>query len=254
MAHPTETDLAKQPPLTAQEMAREEQFAMERKERGDKQAEQEFKSKLEGFINRATPDELRKFMDMACQNSPEAQKDYAQMKGYFNRVACDMMKSPKKTQEHSDSVRIPEVKNIVAITTTAFEEKSMVRGNPVDVLNTDAYIALQSYKDGSNPERLLQLLSREDLAGLGKRKQEARGELEKQKIYIVNSGNYPQGYDSAVTFHEEAFRKQEEAILAKHRPEAEAFVKSLNTDRGRSLVDNTEMAMVEFGMKQSIRA
>lgn len=119
------------------------------------------------------------------------------------------------------------------------------------MLSTDAYIALKSAE--TNPDALANFLASDDLSALESRKRQARNELEKQKIHIINSGNYPQGWDSAINLHEETFKKQSEAIIAKHRPNTETFKKSLNTDQGRYLLENTERVIIESGIKSNIR-
>lgn len=119
------------------------------------------------------------------------------------------------------------------------------------MLSTEAYVALKTTK--TNPDALAKFLASDDLSSLESRKRQARDELEKQKIHLINSGNYPQGWDSAVNFHEESFKKQAEVIVAKHRPNAEVFKKSLNTDQGRYLLENTERVLIESGIKSNIR-
>ena len=119
------------------------------------------------------------------------------------------------------------------------------------MLSTEAYVALKSTE--TNPDTLARFLASDELSVLDIKKREDRAELEKQKIYIVNSGNYPQGWDSAINLHEETFKKQSEAIIMKHRPNTETFKKSLNTDQGRYLLENTERVLIESGIKSNIR-
>ena len=65
-----------------------------------------------------------------------------------------------------------------------------MNGVSVPMLSTDVYVALKSAE--TNPDALANFLASDDLSALESRKRQARDELEKQKIYIINSGNYPQ--------------------------------------------------------------
>lgn len=75
MSHPQDK-LPNQTPRTAEEMVRAERLARERKERGDREAMNELSSQMEGFIQNASPDNLRRFITIVCAGSPEAQKEY----------------------------------------------------------------------------------------------------------------------------------------------------------------------------------
>ena len=254
---PTQEKLPNQIPRTAEEMVRAEHLARERKERGDREAMTELSTQMEGFIQNASPDNLRRFITIVCAGSPEAQKEYGQLCTYFNTKALELAKHPKAgknpdqkpTTEHS-AERITE-RPAEPLVFSKFETKGDVNGVSVPMLSTEAYVALKTTE--TNPDALAKFIASDDLSSLESRKRQARDELEKQKIHIINSGNYPQGWDSAVNFHEESFKKQAEVIVAKHRPNAEAFKKSLNTDQGRYLLENTERVLIESGIKSNIR-
>lgn len=65
-----------------------------------------------------------------------------------------------------------------------------MNGVSVPMLSTEAYVALKSTE--TNPDALAKFLASDDLFTLESHKRQARDELEKQKIFIINSGNYPQ--------------------------------------------------------------
>ena len=108
MSHPQEK-LPNQIPKTAEEMIRAEHLARERKERGDREAMTQLSLQMEGFIQNATPDNLRNFITIVCAGSPEAQEEYGKLCSYFNTKALELTKRPKTgkspeqkmTAEHS---------------------------------------------------------------------------------------------------------------------------------------------------------
>lgn len=249
--------LPNQIPRTAEEMLRAERLARERKERGDQEAMKELSFQMEGFIQSASPDNLRRFITIVCAGNQEAQKEYGQLCSYFNTKALELAKRPKprknpeqKSAPGHSAERTTE-QPVETLAFSKFETKGDINGVSVPMLSTEAYVALKSTE--TNPDALAKFLASDDLSALESRKRQARDELEKQKIYIINSGNYPQWWDSAVNFHEESFKKQSEAIISKHRPNAEAFKKSLNTDQGRYILENTERVIIESGIKSNIR-
>lgn len=195
MSH-TQEKLPNQIPRTAEEMVRAEHLARERKERGDREAMTELSSQMEGFIQNATPDNLRRFITIVCDGNPEAQKEYGQLCTYFNTKALELVKRPKpgknpdqkSAPEHS-AERITE-RPVEPLAFSKFETKGDVNGVSVPMLSTEAYVALKSAE--TNPDALANFLASDDLSALESRKRQARDELEKQKIYIINSGNYPQ--------------------------------------------------------------
>lgn len=254
---PTQEKLPNQIPRTAEEMLRAQDLARERKERGDREAMTQLSSQMEGFIQNATPDNLRNFITIVYAGSPEAQEEYGKLCSYFNTKALELAKRPKTGKSPEQKMTAGhQVEHITErpvepLAFSKFETKGDVNGVSVPMLSTEAYVALKSTE--TNPDAFARFLASDDLSALESRKRQGRDELEKQKIYIVNSGNYPQGWDSAINLHEETFKKQSEAIVAKYRPNTETFKKSLNTDQGRYLLENTERVIIESGIKSNIR-
>ncbi len=52
---------------------------------------------------------------------------------------------------------------------------------------------------------------------------------------------------------EEGYRKEEAKILSNAGPKVQELLKSLNTDKGRYLLENTERVIIESGIKSNIR-
>jgi hypothetical protein len=188
--------LPNQIPKTAEEMIRAERLARERKERGDREAMTQLSLQMEGFIQNATPDNLRNFITIVCAGSPEAQEEYGKLCSYFNTKALELAKRPKPAKnpeqkpvpEHSAERTTERPAEPLAF--SKFETKGDVNGVSIPILSTDAYIALKSAE--TNPDALANFLASDDLSMLETRKRQARDELEKQKIPIINSGNFPQ--------------------------------------------------------------
>lgn len=182
------TEKATNKPLTATEMAEQERFAVERKARGDERAEKEFMEQLTVFVDRAKPEELRKFITIACKDSPEEQKEFRQLQKYFDQKACEFIKTKttKKTPERaqdtiptkpheSNPQRTPEKspEKLIApqFDLTPFLKTEKINGNPVPVLSQDLYTAFSEYS--SNPEKLQRLVFKDQLLLLAKKKEQA---------------------------------------------------------------------------------
>ena len=146
---PNEQDtLRPRKPLTAEELAQEGRLAMERKERGDKRAMEEFGTRLEDFVKNASPENLRKFVLSACAGNPEAEKEYGQLCSYFNAKAMELARRPKpeKIPGGKPSNETASEKPPARPAYTEHETDSTVNGNPVRVLSSEAYAA---YKSGN---------------------------------------------------------------------------------------------------------
>lgn len=252
-----------QKPLTATELAEAERSALERQERGEKRAVEQYLKEVEAFVQRASKPELIKFLTLVLNGSPEAQKEFGQLQAYFNGQfgkllqegatrANSLPDSKDAKARPSESAKpVETLARAPEWNLATYERTGSINGTEVKVLDSDVYLAVQGYK--ANPRHLQSILASAELGAMGKQKAQARQELEGQKRHIVNSGNYPQGWDSAVLFHEESYRKEESRILSAADPKIQELLKSLSTDKGKMLIENTQRSILESGIKGNIR-
>lgn len=254
------TEKTIQKPLTATELAEGERLALERQERGDKRAVEQYLKEVEGFVRRASKPELLKFINIVLSGSPEAQKEFNQLKSFYNgqfekliqegntRIINESANAPAsipanipKNAEKPKSIEVQQP--VPKWNLAQYEQAGSINGKPVSVLSTDVYVALQNYK--TNPRHIQNIVVSDEIRAMDKRKAQSRQELEGQKIHIVNSGNYPQGWDSAVNYHAESYRKEEAKILTGANPKIQELLQSLNTDKGKVLIENTQKSILE---------
>ncbi len=201
MSSAHEKTLPKQ--LTAQELAEGERLSLERQKNGHERSVEEYLSKVESFVHRASKPELLKFITIVLSGSPEAQKEFNQLKGYYNgqfekllqegntRIINKSANTPSAVSTNVEKPKSVEVQSQAPKwTPKQYEQTGTINGNSVTILSQDVYTALQSYK--TNPERLTRIVASGELSAMNTRRTQARRELEEQKIHIVNSGNYPQ--------------------------------------------------------------
>lgn len=137
----------------------------------------------------------------------------------------ETLKPNKHPETHEHAETPPQT-----LDTSHYTEKQRVNGRDIAVLKPEVYEALVSY--ANHPDRLTRVVAADKLHELRVRKEAERRVLEQQqKPSVIQSGNYPQGWDNIVATFEAKYQAEENQILQQFAPQTKELAQTLLNDR-----------------------